>query len=80
MSRSIWKFIYINKKNIINNDKKIVTIYSRSNIITQEYIGYTVKIYNGIRFYDINVVDKMVGHKFGEFSPTRKYPKHKKKK
>jgi small subunit ribosomal protein S19 len=80
MSRSIWKFIYINKNNLINNDKKIITTFSRSDKITQEYVGFIVKIYNGIRFYDINVIDKMVGHKFGEFSPTRKYPKHKKKK
>jgi small subunit ribosomal protein S19 len=79
MSRSIWKPIFINKKNL-NNDKKIITIYSRSNIITKEYLGFIVKIYNGIRFYDITITNKMLGHKFGEFSPTRKFPKHKKKK
>jgi small subunit ribosomal protein S19 len=55
-------------------------MYSRSNTITKEYIGFTIKIHNGIRFYDIVVNEKMIGHKFGEFSPTRKYPKHKKKK
>lgn len=79
MSRSSWKPIYVNKENF-SNDKKIITIYSRSNKITAEYIGFIAKIHNGIRFYDINITDKMVGHKFGEFSPTRKFPKHKKKK
>ena len=79
MSRSIWKSIYTNKKNL-NNEKKLITMYSRSNTITKEYIGFTIKIHNGIRFYDIVVNEKMIGHKFGEFSPTRKYPKHKKKK
>jgi len=38
-----------------------------------------VKIYNGIRFYELNIIEKMIGHKFGEFSPTRKLPQHKKK-
>jgi len=61
-------------------EKKPIIIYSRSNKITSDYLGLNIKIYNGIRFYEINVIEKMIGHKFGEFSPTRKLPQHKKKK
>ena len=77
MSRSLWKLKY--NRNLAK-EKKVITIYSRSNTITKGYVGFTVKIYNGIRFYDIIVNTKMIGHKFGEFSPTRRFPKHKKKK
>ena len=78
MSRSKWKPIYINN-DILNTDKKVVIIHKRSDTITKEYVGLITKIYNGIRFYDIIVNDKMIGHKWGEFSSTRRYPKHKKK-
>ena len=77
MSRSLWKTLYVDKKNL--NVEKKITIYARSNTITKDFIGFTVKIYNGIRFYEILVIDKMIGHKFGEFAPTIKFPIHKKK-
>ncbi len=79
MSRSIWKPIYTDKKKL-DIEKKLITLYTRSETITKDFLGFTIKIYNGIRFYEIIVVEKMIGHKFGEFASTRKYPIHKKKK
>jgi len=54
-------------------------MYSRGETIKSEYVGSTVKIHNGIRFYELKINEKMIGYKFGEFSPTRRFPKHKKK-
>ena len=79
MGRSIWKIQYLNPK-FINIQKKIVTTYSRGETIKPEYVGITVKIHNGIRFYELKINEKMIGYKFGEFSPTRRFPKHKKSK
>ena len=79
MSRSSWKIS--SKNNIkIELEKKPLIILTRQNRITSDYLGCLTKIYNGIRFYDVIITEKMLGHKFGEFAPTRKYPKHKKKK
>jgi small subunit ribosomal protein S19 len=58
----------------------IYKIYNRRELITSEYLNNTFSIYNGIRFFEITIVEKMLGHKLGEFSPTRKIPVHKKKK
>jgi small subunit ribosomal protein S19 len=58
----------------------IYKIYDRSQKINLEFINKTVKIYNGIRFFEILITEKMMGHTFGEFAPTRKLPLHKKKK
>lgn len=79
MSRSLWKTLFVDTE-LLNADNKNMLVYSRSVTITSEYVGFTAQIYNGIRFYDIIITEKMVGHKFGEFSSTRRFPKHKKKK
>ena len=55
-------------------------MYSRGETIKSEYVGSTAKIHNGIRFYELKINEKMIGYKFGEFSPTRRFPKHKKSK
>lgn len=80
MSRSLWKPLYNNKKNILLEKNFIYKIYDRSQKINFEFINKTVKIYNGIRFFEILITEKMIGHTFGEFAPTRKLPQHKKKK
>ena len=80
MSRSLWKPIYNCNTNISFEKNFIYKIYNRRQIITSEYLENTVEIYNGNRFFEIVIIDKMLGHKFGEFSPTRKIPVHKKKK
>jgi len=79
MSRSNWKINSIDT-NLLNTTKKITKIYKRNLVITPEYINKTVSIYNGKRFFDINITKKMVGHKFGEFSSSRIKPIHKTKK
>ena len=79
MSRSSWKNILEFNKNIDFN-KKNNKIFLRNNIITSNYIDSTVQIYNGIRFFELTISKNMVGHKFGEFSPSRAKPIHKKKK
>ena len=75
MSRSIWKPLYIKKKN--NESSK--NYFFRKNIIHKEHLGLTTKVYNGIKFYEITIKENMLNHKFGEFSPTKKIPLHKKK-
>jgi len=77
MSRSIWKPLYNNKK-ILTSEK--IFIFNRRQIITSNFLNQTIKIYNGIRFFEILVNEKMLGFKFGEFAPTKKLPIQKKKK
>lgn len=55
-------------------------IHSRRTTIMPEYVGGTFLVYNGKTSVSVNVVAEMVGHKFGEFSPTRKFIKHPDKK
>jgi len=80
MSRSLWKPLYNNKKNLIIEKNFVFKQNFRNLLITKDLINTTVKIYNGIKFFEITINEKMVGHKFGEFAPTRKFPLHKKKK
>jgi small subunit ribosomal protein S19 len=80
MSRSLWKPLYNNKKNLSLEKNFILKIYNRHQKITSEFLNLTVRIYNGIKFFEIFITEKMLNHKFGEFSPTRKFPLHKKKK
>jgi small subunit ribosomal protein S19 len=79
MSRSSWKptCLYNNKK---NSTFEKIFIFKRGSVITENLINQTINIHNGIRFFELLVTNKMVGLKFGEFSPTRKVPLHKKKK
>jgi small subunit ribosomal protein S19 len=55
-------------------------MYKRGSLITSKYIDKTIQIHNGTRFFEITVTKNMVGQKFGEFSPSRVKPIHKKKK
>lgn len=64
--------------NFLNSEK--IQIFSRGQKIGPEFQDKRVAIHNGTRFFEITVSEKMVGHSFGEFSPTRKFPIHKKKK
>lgn len=80
MSRSSWKPLYNKVDLTINKKKKINKIYNRNFTILPKDIGLNIKIYNGIRFFDIEIKENMVYHKIGEFSPSRVKPIHKKKK
>ena len=86
MSRSIWKVnlidIYKEKIKDTTNDfeKNIFKTKSRNGIITDNLLNKKISIYNGNRFINVFVDQLKIGHKFGEFSFTRKKYKSKKKK
>ena len=81
MSRSIWKGPFIDK-NIYYNilEKKNKLVCARNVIITPNLIGLDFLVHNGKNLLKIKIVEDMVGHKFGEFSFTRKKFSYKKKK
>ena len=58
------------------NKKEIIKTWSRRSTILPEFIGHTFAVYNGREHISVYVTDDMVGHKLGEFSPTRKYTGH----
>nr|YP_010618928.1 Ribosomal protein S19 [Deltalsia parasitica]WAX02941.1 Ribosomal protein S19 [Deltalsia parasitica] len=83
MSRSIFKGPYIefkllNKIEQLNNSKKkeIIKTWSRSSTIMPNMIGHTITVYNGKQHFPIFISEQMVGHKLGEFVPTRTFRSH----
>lgn len=74
MARPKWKGPHLNKINEIKSLKKtynFITI-SRNTEISSKFLGLNVKIHNGKKYIDFIINKKMIGHKFGEFSATRK--------
>ena len=63
-----------------SSKKNIIKTWSRRSTITPEFIGHTFAVHNGKKFIPVYVSENMVGHKLGEFSPTRTYRGHKKDK
>ena len=82
MSRSLKKGPYIDERllkkvaNLKVGDKTVIKTWSRSCTITPEMVGYTFGVHNGKEHTPVLVVENMVGHKLGEFSPTRKFVRH----
>lgn len=82
MSRSLKKGPYIDPKllkklaKIRPEDGKIIKTWSRSSVISPEMVGYTFGVHNGREHIAVHVVENMVGHRLGEFSPTRKFIRH----
>jgi len=58
------------------NEKKVVRTWSRRSTIRPEFIGHTIAVHNGKKFIPVYVTENMVGHKLGEFSPTRIFRGH----
>ena len=58
------------------NDKKVVRTWSRRSTILPEFIGHTLAVHNGKKFIPVYITENMVGHKLGEFSPTRSFRGH----
>jgi small subunit ribosomal protein S19 len=58
------------------NEKKIHKTWSRRSTITPEMVGHTVAVHNGKKFIPVYITENMVGHKLGEFSPTRTFKGH----
>ncbi len=57
-------------------ERKVVKTWSRRSTITPEMVGHTLAVYNGKKFIPVYVTENMVGHKLGEFSPTRQFKGH----
>ena len=83
MSRSLKKGPYVDEK--LDNKllsmsgskkKKILKTWSRRSIITPNFVGHTVAVHNGNKFIPVFVSENMVGHKLGEFAPTRTFRMH----
>lgn len=58
------------------SDRKILKTWSRRSTITPEMIGHTIAVHNGKKFIPVYITENMVGHKLGEFSPTRTFKAH----
>ncbi len=58
------------------NQKKIIKTWARSSTITPDYVGHTIAVHNGNKMIPIYISENMVGHKLGEFSPTRIFRGH----
>lgn len=65
---------------IQKNDKKVIKTWSRRSTIFPEAVGLTFAVHNGKQFVPVYVTENMIGHRFGEFSPTRKFVGHSEKK
>ena len=83
MTRSVWKgpFVdgYLLKKAEAarsSGRSEVVKIWSRRSTILPQFVGLTFGVYNGKKFIPVNVTEEMVGHKLGEFSPTRTFTSH----
>ncbi len=83
MSRSLKKPPFIHYKLMkrvedaqANQSKSVIKTWSRASTITPEFVGLTIAVYNGMKFIPVYVTENMVGHKLGEFAPTRTYRGH----
>lgn len=82
MARSLKKGPFVDPKllkkvaNLKVGDKTVIKTWSRSSTITPEMVGFNFGVHNGKDHIAVMVVENMVGHKLGEFSPTRKFVRH----
>ncbi len=83
MSRSLKKGPYINYKlekkvleAIASKKKTVVKTWSRSSMISPDFVGQTIAVHNGNKFIPVYITENMVGHKLGEFAPTRIFRGH----
>mgnify|MGYP001466978332 FL=1 len=83
MTRSLKKGPYVDEKlenRLVSmsgsKKKKIVKTWSRRSIITPNFVGHTIAVHNGNKFIPVFVSENMVGHKLGEFAPTRTFRMH----
>jgi small subunit ribosomal protein S19 len=60
------------------NEKKVIRTWSRRSTVLPEFVGHTLAVHNGKKFIPVYVTENMVGHKLGEFSPTRTFRGHSK--
>lgn len=87
MARSIKKGPYIDhnlESKVLSqsesNNKTVIKTWSRRSMISPDFVGYTFAVHNGNKFIPVYVTENMVGHKLGEFAPTRTFRGHAEKK
>ena len=83
MPRSVKKGPYIDDKllakvEIMNarNEKRVIKTWARACTISPDFVGHTIAVHNGNKFIPVYITENMVGHKLGEFSPTRLFRGH----
>ena len=83
MTRSVWKGPFVDitllkKAQTASNSgkKEVIKTWSRRSTILPQFVGLTFGVHNGRKFIPVSVTENMVGHKFGEFSPTRTFKSH----
>lgn len=83
MPRSVKKGPYIDQKLLekveelnSSNSKKVIKTWARRSMIPPEFVGHTLAVHNGNRFIPVFLTENMVGHKLGEFAPTRTFRGH----
>ena len=83
MSRSLKKGPYIHHKlerKVLamagSNKKSVIKTWSRASMISPEFVGLTIAVHNGNKFIPVYITENMVGHKLGEFAPTRIFRGH----
>ena len=83
MARSVKKGAYINEKLLEkvrkaeeSGSKSVIKTWSRRSTVTPELIGHTFAVHNGNKFVPVYVTEQMIGHKLGEFAPTRTFRGH----
>lgn len=68
--------IKVKKMNSLGGERKPIKTWSRRSTITPDFVGFTFLVHNGIKFIPVFITENMVGHKLGEFSPTRTFRRH----
>lgn len=83
MSRSLKKGPFIQEALVVKvealnarNEKKVIKTWSRSSTVIPAMIGHTIAVYNGRKHVPIYITEQMIGHKLGEFAPTRLFKGH----
>ena len=83
MPRSLKKGPYVHRSllkkieaNLDSKKKSVIKTWSRSSMIIPDFVGQTIAVYNGRQFVPVYITENMVGHKLGEFSPTRSFRDH----
>ena len=82
MARSVKKGPFVDQhlldkvEKLVNSNNKTIKTWSRRSTIFPEMVGYTIAVHNGKKFIPVFITEEMVGHKLGEFSPTRTYYGH----
>ena len=86
MSRSVKKGPFVQQRLLVRvqgmnkrNERKVVKTWSRASVIFPDFIGHTVAVYNGRKHVPVFVTENMVGHRLGEFAPTRTFRGHAKR-